>query len=295
MTRPETAATRIRYRLEYALLRMFERGANLPSRAVALTVGAALGRAAGMAGFRRRTVLRNLDAAGMFTAPGERTAFLRRLYAAMGRYAIDVIRSPDTFPTYTVEGEDVLERETKDGRGAVVLVAHLGNWELLAHVFAPKVPMTVIGKRMRNPFVNEWLFARRRASGAELIYPENAIRRCLRALRDGGIAVFLMDQYAGSKGTPAPFFGFQTSTVRTPAGLILKTGCGAIGARALLEPDGTYRIRLEAAPKTPEGAAEDPVAALQEAQNRMLERWVQEAPDHWFGWFHRRFKDCVQY
>jgi lauroyl/myristoyl acyltransferase len=26
-----------------------------------------------------------------------------------------------------------------------------------------------------------------------------------------------------------------------------------------------------------------------------VSRWVEAHPEHWFGWFHRRFKDKVLY
>ena len=156
--------------------------------------------------------------------------------------------------------------------------------------------MTVVGKAMKNPYVHRWIFDMRRRAGVDVILPRQALRRCLRTVRDGGIAGFLIDQYAGSMGTPARFMGVMTSTVRTPAGIIAKTGCGALGAYALMEDDGRYRVLLESGAAANGGSrSEETVAALQQAHNDMIERWVREHPEHWFGWFHRRFKDVIEY
>jgi len=296
--KPPTFARLFGYRLEYVALRLAETGAGLLPRPLFLKLGAGIGALAHRAGCYRRIVQRNMTLVGGWS-PDEQTRIERNLYRTLGRYTFDILRPPRRPPPFVVENPDVLVAETAGDRGAVGVLAHLGNWELLAPLFAERFSrLVVVGKPMKNPYVNRWLFARRGISGAEIIFPRQAARRSLRTLKNGGVTAFLIDQYAGDMGTPCPFLGHVTSTVRTAAGLIVKTGCGAVGAYALLQADGSYRVVFEPAGLDAfsiEPKGQDPVAALQAAHNEMLGRWVRQHPEHWFGWFHRRFKDCIEY
>jgi len=116
-------------------------------------------------------------------------------------------------------------------------------------------------------------------------------------LSRGGIIAMLIYQNAGSQGTPAPFLGKNTSTVRTVAGLLHKTDCGIVFAYALLEKNGTYRVEIEEGPHldAPKNDQERFIAAYQKAHNDVLSGWIVRHPDHYFGWFHRRFKDVFSY
>ncbi len=295
---PPTRIRRLEHRLEYLALRLAEGCAGLLPRSLFLHLGAGLGDLVHRAGFYRKIVRRNMEFVGGWS-PEEQARITRSLYRTLGRYAFDALRPPHPHPPLVIQNEEVLAAETSAGtRGAVGILAHLGNWELFANVFADRFPnLTVVGKPMKNPYVNEWLFTRRGVSGAQVIFPRQAARKALRALKEKGLVAFLIDQYAGDMGTPCPFLGHETRTVRTAAGLMVKTGCGGIGAYALLEPDNRYRVVFESAgPDSLIPAdASDPIAALQAAHNEMLGRWVRQYPDHWFGWFHRRFKDCIEY
>ena len=116
-------------------------------------------------------------------------------------------------------------------------------------------------------------------------------------LRRGGIIAMLIDQYAGGQGSPSPFLGKNTSTVRTVAGLLHKTDCGIVFAYALLQNDGTYAVEIEEGPHldVSRDDQEQFITAYQKTHNDVLSRWIVQHPDHYFGWFHRRFKDVMSY
>jgi len=41
--------------------------------------------------------------------------------------------------------------------------------------------------------------------------------------------------------------------------------------------------------------ADSKIAASLQSHNDFLSKWIIEYPEHWFGWFHRRFKDAIRY
>jgi lauroyl/myristoyl acyltransferase len=120
----------------------------------------------------------------------------------------------------------------------------------------------------------------------------------LTVLRRNGLAAVLIDQHLGGMGTPAPFLGKTAVTVRTVAGLSRKTGAAAMPMYAIMRGDGGYDIKFFEAdmPELGEGAGEEEViSAIQARHNDVISGWIREYPEHWFGWFHKRFRGYVDY
>jgi KDO2-lipid IV(A) lauroyltransferase len=262
---------------------------------LALWLGEQAGRLARLFRVRRNTVRCNLTAAGY--AGGEHRRIERRLYRQVGRYMVDAMRG-GRIPFRVSLGSDMrLDQGEGSDNGLLLLFSHLGNWEqLLVYLSGQPFlsPATVVAKPMHNPMVNRWLERERtaRAPGIAFVPPHNALRQSLRSLRTGGTAAFAIDQYGGSSGLRAEFLGCRTSTVRSTAGLEKKTQCRVVGAYALLETDNSYRIVVVGLPPAgPEATAPD----LLDRHNDLISGWIRQYPEHWFGWFHRRFRDVVEY
>ncbi len=216
----------------------------------------------------------------------------------MGRYAVDFLRR-GKLPSYRLNRYEIYTNTRNKGKGTIIVLAHFGNWELLASIWGKRESdLNVVAKPMANPLVEDWLFKKRTASGVSTIYTNSALRGMLTVLKRNGITAILIDQNMGSMGTPVPFLGKTASTVRTVAGLIRKTGATAVPMYAIMRGDGSYDIDFfEAEPPTmPDGADEDAViTAVQIRHNDILSQWVMKHPEHWFGWFHRRFRGFVNY
>ncbi len=287
-----------RHSVEYlCLLAAATVAASLPRR-VWLWCGARLGDALYVLRCRRRTVLINMDLVGLWPAAQQRR-IMRQLYRNTGRYAADFLRPSVPPPAVLqVSGDDKAVCEALLHRGGIVLFAHLGNWEVLpALLRGSGRTITVIAKPMANPLVERWLQRKRQAIGVSFIAPGSALRQCLRVVRDQGLIAMAIDQYPGRRGTPSVFLGHLTRTVRSSAGLTVHTGCPVTGVYALLGDDGAYRVAVEAVPSPGSAAVPgvDSVTEVQQAHNTAVSAWVRAHPEHWFGWFHRRFKDVVTY
>lgn len=287
----------LQYYFEYAVLRIVAWTVRLFPRSIRLWLGRRLGMLLYRSGFYRRIVRLNMECVGLWDEK-EQQRITRKLYRILGCYAMDFLCPPSQDVPCIIEHEEVLEQQLAAGRGIVVLMAHFGNWEILPRIFAGHVErITAAVKPMRNPQVDRWLVQMRKQNSLFVLPPKMAVYRGLRILKEGGVIAFLIDQYAGSMGTPAPFLGQTTSSVRTVAGLAHRTGCGVIGVYALMQDDGTYRTVLQDVP-LPENLPEDRNAAVslvQAQHNQILSDWIVAHPEHWFGWFHRRFKDVISY
>jgi KDO2-lipid IV(A) lauroyltransferase len=291
------SAIPLAHHFEYWLLRSLEVMTRLLPRKICLAFGAFLGACLYVFRVYRNVVDTNMDHVGLFDAR-KRKKIIRSLYRNTGRIFADFLRPSDLPPPYYVNNLDIAKKVFSRGKGSIVVLAHFGNWEALASVFGLQFyDLNVLAKPMRNRLVEKWLVAKRNRAHVTPIYASQALRKMLTVLRRGGIIAMLIDQYAGGQGTPAPFLGKTANTVRTVAGLLHKTDCGIVFAYALLQKDGKYRIEMEEGPalSTPHSEQDRFIADYQKAHNEVLSRWITEYPEHYFGWFHRRFKDYISY
>jgi len=266
-------------------------------RAMLMWVGRRMGDGLWLSRIRQRVVRQNLEFVGQLP-PEQRPPMIHALCRNMGCYMVDVLRSPVEIAHYHDEGEITIEGLRNSTRGTLIVFSHLGNWELLLSVLATKLDnLAVVAKAMKNPLVDDWLRERRQRCGWRILPPDNVVRRAKRIITDGGAVAIAIDQWPGDTGSPSEFLGRMTRTARSAAGLALMTGCRVVAAHAILEADGRYRIRLQDLAWRSELPADrrESVELLQAHHNREISAIIAAQPEHWFGWFHRRFKDGIAY
>jgi KDO2-lipid IV(A) lauroyltransferase len=283
------------YGVEFLLLQLFLLFARLWPRSAWLRLGEWSGLFLLKIGFYRRIVSKNLRYVGIWSA-AEQAQLIRNLYATMGRYAADFLHLREKLPPISILNPHIMK--TSPGP-FVFFLAHFGNWELLpALVPHDHCHLTVIAKPMKNPFVEKWLLKRRQRWNLRILPPRSVVRKALDSLQEGKSIALLTDQYSAKMGRPAIFMSKETLSIRTAAGLAVKSSCAALSAAALLQKDGSYKIIVDS-PEEPQGMensdADSKIAASLQSHNDLLSKWITKYPEHWFGWFHRRFKDAIQY
>jgi KDO2-lipid IV(A) lauroyltransferase len=287
----------ISYLIEYLLLKGLQNLLRMFPRQLELKIGALCGVIIHNLGIYRTIVRVNLEHVGIWDRQ-ECNRITLNLYKNIGRYAVDFLRPPHPIPRHTVHGFDKIEPVLESGKGTIVILAHMGNWELLTTVFGKQAKrINVVAQNMNNKIVDKWLLEKRNASSVSTIYTRQAMRKMLEIIRNGGIIAILIDQYSQRHGIPAPFLGKEAKTVRTVAGIVRKTGCSVVSVTSILQPDNTYDIRLFTVPEPDlEGlSGEEEIAAYLKVHNDVLSEQIRTCPEHWFGWFHRRFKEYTRY
>jgi len=262
-------------------------------RSFALSVGAALGRGARGLGLRREVADRNLAVAFPALSAAERVDLARRMYAHFGRVATDSLRLTAGGPRAVLpfvrsfEGEDLLRSLAADGRGAIVLTGHLGNWELAA-AWAAAIGLKVAGvvKPPSNPWVANLVDRSRRTMGVEPIPLPEARAAVPVALAAGKLVGLVADQGAMRSHTWVPFFGRPTQTAEGPGLFAARTGAPVVFGAFLAEPDGRYRGYAELLDPAPQGEAPDLILRLSTLFRARLEAAVRLAPEQYL-WTHR--------
>lgn len=264
-----------------------------------LPLAGALGRAAGQVAWLfakgpRRVTLINLEICFPHLSEMERMALARTSLietfqtifesgAAWTKPASEVLRQ-----ITSVEGEHLIRSTLEAGRGVVLIVPHLGNWEIANYYISSNYPFMAMYAPVPIPKLDALIFkARTQMDGEFVPADKSGVIRLNSFLSNGGLTGILPDQQPSLKsGAFVPFFGKTALTPLLVSRLIQKTGAAAFGYACLRNPDGkTFRIVcIESDP-----AIYDPDPTISAAaMNRTIEALIHLAPEQ-YQWEYKRF------
>lgn len=183
----------------------------------------------------------------------------------------------------------LIEQARKKGKGAVIMSAHFGNWELLAISFGRRYPLSVIVAKQENLYFDKLIDKIRSTRGYKTIYKEKAPIGVLRALKRNEFVAILADQHAGVQGVYTPFFNREVSTPKGPAVFALKAKCPLYTGFCARQPNGRYLVTFEEIELPNTNNDEKNIEIIMTKYNEILQRHIEKNPSFWF-WFHRRWK-----
>lgn len=288
----------LRHRLEYALFRIARGGLKVLPEAWALRLGSLLGWVAGsVLRIRRAVVDENLARAFPERDAGWRRRVAVGSYRHLGREAVAAFRLSGERPEGVVArtevvGLEALREARAEGRGAILVTGHLGNWEIGGAALAARgIPVDAVAFRQRNRLFDRDLVENRVRLGMRVIPRGRASRAVFHSLAEGRVPGLVADQNAGERGLFVDFFGVPASTARGPAVFSLRSGAPLFLGVAVALPGRPhrYRVHLEPIPFESHGEVAADVRSLLNAQVAGLERWVREVPEQYF-WQHKRWK-----
>jgi KDO2-lipid IV(A) lauroyltransferase len=251
----------------------------LPRRVrLALARGLA-GRAAGWFPAERARVRANVARVRPQASPAEREALVADVFRHFAVCFADLISTnrsearPDRLVT-RIEGDEHLRAAIAEGRGLVLVTAHIGNWELGGRLLATRLqrPTHVIVAAEANPRVERFV---RRGDPTAMVPLVSALRR-------GEIVALQGDRALGTRGDAlVPFFGEPAPFPLGPFVLGRAAAVPVVPAFCLLEPDLRYTVVMAPAIHVVAGGEG---AALAEWVS-VLEATIRRAPEQWFNFF----------
>ncbi|MCB9913838.1 MAG: hypothetical protein H6828_01665 [Planctomycetes bacterium] len=188
----------------------------------------------------------------------------------------------------------ILEEQLAAGRGAIVVTAHLGNWEVLAATIVRRgVQGAVVGLEKRRDPTAQWLVDMRRAHGVETLPQHSHPRALVRVLEEGGCLGLLCDlEVRRLAGEFLPFFDRPALTMTAPAALARARRLPLIPVRCVLpHPDAAHYVLSVDPPLWRDDALPRREATLDHMRrvNAVFERWIREAPEQW-AWHQARWR-----
>jgi Kdo2-lipid IVA lauroyltransferase/acyltransferase len=187
-----------------------------------------------------------------------------------------------------VEGEVLLDNALKEEKGLLLLLPHLGNWELVNHYLVQKTHVHALYRPAKIAAIESLIFQGRTLAETSM-YPTNlmGIRKLYQALKKAKTAVILPDQQPESKGGLfVPFFNIPAYTGVLTAKLIQETQPNCLAIFAIREANGQYTIHLRPVhPEIYQSSLEQSLTAL----NRTVEACILLHPEQYL-WGYKRFK-----
>src|SRR5216117_489557 len=189
-----------------------------------------------------------------------------------------------------VENIEAMAREFRAGVPVVLVLSHLGTWELFAQLmpkFVGFVRNASVYQKLGNRFIDDHVRRTRGQTGLELFDRQQGFQPVIDLLRSGGGVGVLSDQHAGDHGLWTPFFGKLSSTSPLPGLLAKRTRAALIAAGVYTI--GRARWRLVFTERFDSPKAEASIGVLTSEINQIIERQIRVAPEDWF-WVHNRWK-----
>src|SRR5207248_10075891 len=187
-----------------------------------------------------------------------------------------------------VENVESMGSQFRAGVPVVLILSHLGIWELFAQLmpkFVGFVRNASVYQGLGNRFIDEHVRRTRSQTGLELFDRHDGFEPVIELLRSGGGVGVLSDQHAGDHGLWTPFFGRLASTSPLPGLLAKRTHAAVIAAAVYTTGPARWRMVFTERFDQP-GAS---VATLTSKINEVLEQQIRLAPEDWF-WVHNRWK-----
>jgi heptosyltransferase-2 len=278
---------------------LFYRAALALITALPLRVVFSLGRTLGLLVWLclpnyRRLARRNVEIAfGKEKSATEKDRIVRRHFQNLGAnllsgMKLNTMSVEQVAARVEVEGADEVHRQLRGGRPVVLVLSHLGSWELIAQ-FPPYhfgyARLSTVYQKLGNRYLDRFVRQQRARFGVELFDRSEGFAEAIRLLRGGGMIGILSDQHAGDHGLWTPFFGRLASTSPLAALLCKRTGAALVAAPLFTAGPAKWRMIF----RPPSEQPDDTVETLTAKVNAMIADEIRRAPEDWF-WVHNRWK-----
>ncbi|HJP52498.1 MAG TPA: lysophospholipid acyltransferase family protein [Pseudomonadales bacterium] len=185
-----------------------------------------------------------------------------------------------------VKNEDLLDVAIESGKGVIVLLPHVGNWEMFNVYFSTKGRMTALYQPPRQEFLKPVMQEVRSNFGNDLVPTTvKGISRLYRSLEQGNVVTVLPDQVP-LNGEYCPFFGQLALTDVLVSRLIKKTGAVAISCIVVRQKSGFQVCFKEVNTKIYSKELSESLQGL----NSSIEASVQDHLEQ-YQWEYKRFRE----
>jgi lauroyl/myristoyl acyltransferase len=219
-------------------------------------------------------------------------ALTTEAYRSYARYWLETFRlvreGKDFFlERFQCDGQENLDGVLARGKGAIVVVGHLGNWDAAgAWVGARGNRLATVAEVLRPRRMFDFFVEHRERLGMT-IYParKGAILKLIEEVESGAVVPILGDRDLKGSGPEVEFFGGITTMPGGPASIALRTGVPLMvaGVYGIVRPDGTRGWHAEISPpiELPAERTPDSVQELTQEVARLLEDFVARRPEEW--------------
>jgi phosphatidylinositol dimannoside acyltransferase len=215
----------------------------------------------------------------------------RRVFANYGRYWAEVFwmrprRRRAVLERSHIVNLERLHQAVDTGRGVVLALPHLGNWEAAGlRAAAEGARVLAVAEDLGNERIVQWFIEMRRMMEIDVIIPRKGsgvTRKLLDRLRSGGVIALVCDRDIRGTGVSVRFFGEETTLPAGPVALADRSGAVLLPVGTYFRPGAGHEFVIEEPLDVPSGADRgERVAAGTQLLAEVIERRIRAAPEQW--------------
>ncbi|MEX2323239.1 MAG: hypothetical protein WEA29_05660 [Acidimicrobiia bacterium] len=280
----------MRDRLGYAVYRVLSGLFGLLPEPAMRRVGRGIGWAASFVSRRRFAMaVRHQTRVLGSNADARRSA--RRVFTHYGRYWAEVFwmrarRLEAALARTQMDGIHNLRDAVATGRGVVVALPHMGNWEIAGLRAAREgARVLAVAEDLGNEHIVRWFIGMRAMMEIDIVIARagsGVSRVLLERLKNGGVIALLCDRDLGGRGIPAVVFGEQTTLPAGPVALADRSGAVLLPAGTYFKDGAGHRFDIRPPLEIPDlPDAEARVAEGTQRLAEVMEEIIRVAPEQW--------------
>lgn len=245
---------------------------------------------------------RNLEIAYPDITEAERNRITKGTFRSLGRVLGEMSQFPRATPAkleklieidFDPELFEKYEKLRAEGRGAIIISPHLGNWELLVFAWSALFePVSYLARPLDNSLIEDLTVRLRTRFGNRPINKTNAVPTAIKMLREGGLLGVLADVNAHPKeGVFVPFFGVPACTSSGVAMLAMRTNAIIIPLAGVWD-EAQKRYKVVHGGIVEPASTDDRQRDVVDLTSRFtaeVEKLIRAYPDQWL-WIHKRWK-----
>lgn len=183
------------------------------------------------------------------------------------------------------------DQAIRSNSGAILCLAHMGNWEVLSKVSSLMSPepknFGAIYRPLDSKAADDYVAGQRREYGCQMFPKSTPMGTLSTFIREGGVLGILADQRAGKrKKNGRPFFGEESSRSKLPAVLHLRTGAPLFSVAVTSNTPGKWIINVTPIQLSTDDSTTDTVVA--QVTRSYEESFLKFLPDVF--WLHSYWK-----
>lgn len=184
-----------------------------------------------------------------------------------------------------VSGWEHVENALSDGKGAIMVTPHFGNWDVAGWYFGRRHPFSAVAEPLQPPELDTLVQGWRRAKHIGIIPLASAARGVYRALQRNETVALVVDRptHDVEQGVRVRFFGEWTRVPAGAAHFALRTGAPVIASGVWRTPANSYAAF--ALPPLRFTKTDDLDRDVELAMQRIMsaiETVIRAHPDQWY-------------
>jgi KDO2-lipid IV(A) lauroyltransferase len=194
---------------------------------------------------------------------------------------------------FDFHGEEAARTALQQGKGAIYVTGHIGNWELMAYAgVAHGFPLSVIAAPIQPKQVNDMIVDLRADMGIKTIVRgrPGAARDLIRVFKENRVLAVLIDQDTDVEGVFVDFMGRPAWTPTAAASMAIKFGAPVIFGYTWRNRHNRHIGMVEGPLELVRtGNDENDIRTNTAMLTKKIEDCIRNNPEQWV-WMHRRWR-----